>query len=847
MSAKMVSAEKKSSASAKTTTGNKPTNGQSIFFTDSEAPESFSLRNQFVENLEFRLIKSKISVNRHDVYTAMALAIRDRLVRRWIRTKHQYAEQKAKRVYYLSLEFLMGRLLEAMILNSGYYTEAETILSEHGFSLQDIINEEHDMGLGNGGLGRLASCFLDSMATMHLPAIGYGIRYQYGIFEQFIDHGYQVEQPDNWLEYGCPWEIIRPELTYRVQFGGQIVPRQGADGLEFAWVDTNDVLAVAYDVPVPGYNNNTVNNLRLWQARATHNFNLSLFNQGDYMKAVEQKSSSETISKVLYPNDTTASGKYLRLQQQYFFVCASLQDIMRKYNTKGVSMDDFAKYNAIQLNDTHPSLAIPELMRVLIDDKKMEWQHAWEIAHDTFGYTNHTVLGEALERWSVSMFERLLPRHLQIIYEINQRFIDKAKTYFHNDIAKVARMSIIEEGSEKMVRMANLSIIGSHAVNGVAALHTQILKDDLFADFHAMMPEKIQNKTNGITQRRWLRVANPPLADLITKHIGDEWTTNLYALKRLEPLATNTAFHEEWTTARSFAKRKLADYIQAEYGITINQESMIDSQIKRFHEYKRQLLNVLHVITLYNRIKANPTAHYTPRTVIFSGKAAPGYVMAKLIIKLINAVANTVNNDPDIGDKLKVVFMRNYSVTLAGMIIPASDLSEQTSTAGFEASGTGNMKFQLNGALTIGTMDGANVEMREELGDDNIIIFGLTVEGIEQLKTNGYAPYRFYENNPALKQVLDMINDDYFNQDEPGIFRPLIYSLLTQGDKYFLLADYQSYVDAQDKAAKLFQNRTVWTTKSILNTARSGKFSSDRTIQQYADDIWNVKPIVVHL
>ncbi len=794
------------------------------------------------------MIKSRPTVIRNYAYRAMAVAVRDRLVRRWIRTKHQYAEHKVKRVYYLSLEFLMGRLLEAMLLNSGYYEEAESILAEIGFSLKDVINEEHDMGLGNGGLGRLASCFLDSMATLQLPAIGYGIRYHYGIFEQFIDHGYQIERPDNWLEYGCPWEIIRPELTYPIHFGGRVQPRKGDNGVEFDWVDTNDVLAVAYDVPVPGYNNNTVNNLRLWQARASHDFDLSSFNQGDYMKAVERKSSSETISKVLYPNDTTASGKYLRLQQQYFFVCASLQDIMRKYKTKNESLDDFATYNAIQLNDTHPSLAIPELMRVLIDEKKMEWQQAWEITHDTFGYTNHTVLSEALERWPVTMFENLLPRHLQIIYEINQRFIDSAKTYFHNDIAKIARMSVIEEGGEKMVRMANLSIIGSHAVNGVAALHTQILRDDLFADFHAMMPNKLQNKTNGITQRRWLRVANPPLADLITKQIGDEWATDLFHLKKLEPLATDKHFHTEWNAARAIAKRKLAEHIKQEYDVIINQDSLIDAHIKRFHEYKRQLLNVLHVITLYNRIKDNPKSNnITPRTIIFSGKAAPGYVMAKLIIKLINAVAKTVNNDPDVGDKLKVVFMRNYSVTLAGMIIPATDLSEQISTAGFEASGTGNMKFQLNGALTIGTMDGANVEMREELGDDNIIIFGLTVDGVEQLKTNGYVPYRFYESNPNLKRVLDMINEDYFNPDEPGIFKPLIYSLLTQGDRYFLLADYQAYIDAQDKANKLFRAHDEWTAKSILNTARSGKFSSDRTIQEYADDIWGVKPLAIQL
>ena len=817
----------------------------SIFFTDKEKPASYSLSNQFAENLEFRLIKDRITATGSDAYFALSLAIRDRLVRKWLRTQHQYFQKDVKRVYYLSLEYLMGRLLGNSLINMDYYDECYSILKEDGYSLEEIREIEHDMGLGNGGLGRLASCYLDSMATLELPAFGYGIRYEYGIFKQAIEKGYQVEYPDSWLQNGNPWDILRRDLEYRVKFYGKAVKVQNSDGTyRFDWVDTEDVLAVAYDIPVPGYKNNTVNNLRLWQAKACSDFSFKDFNAGDYVAAVASKTGSETISKVLYPNDSYVEGKFLRLKQQYFFVSATLQDIIRKYKITHKTFDKFAEKNAIQLNDTHPVIAIPELMRILIDQEGLSWVKAWSITSKTFAYTNHTVVPEALEEWSLPLFEELLPRHIQIIYEINRRFIEDVKKNYTTDPAILSAISIINESGGRSVRMANLAIVGSFAVNGVAALHTEILKTRIFSHFHKIYPGKFTNITNGITPRRWLKTANPFLSKIISDRIGENWVYDLNDLRKLEKFVDDPDFREEFRNAKWLTKKLLIDLIEENNGIKINAESMFDVQIKRFHEYKRQLLNVLHIITLYNRIKDNPKLEMVPRTIIFAGKAAPAYQMAKLIIKLINSVAEVVNNDPDVGNKLKVVFIPNYSVTLAEKIIPAADLSEQISMAGLEASGTGNMKFTLNGALTIGTMDGANIEIREEVGKENIFIFGLLADEVVKLKSSGYNPRTYYESNPALKKVIDMIATDYFSKNETGVFKSIIDSLLGT-DYYCLFADYQAYVDAQDEVSKLYLNQEEWTKKAILNVARVGKFSSDRSIKEYAEKIWKVEPVKI--
>jgi len=818
----------------------------SIFFTDTESPTSYSLSNQFAENLEFRLIKDRITATGADAYFALSLAIRDRLVRKWLRTQDQYFQKDVKRVYYLSLEYLMGRLLGNSLINMDYYEECYNILKEDGYSLEEIREIEHDMGLGNGGLGRLAACYLDSMATLELPAFGYGIRYEYGIFKQAIENGNQVEYPDSWLQHGNPWDILRRDLEYRVKFYGKAIKVQNPDGsYRFDWVETEDVLAVAYDIPVPGYKNNTVNNLRLWQAKACSDFSFKDFNAGDYVAAVASKTDSETISKVLYPNDSYVEGKFLRLKQQYFFVSATLQDIIRKYKISHDSFDKFAEKNAIQLNDTHPVVAIPELMRILIDEEGLSWVKAWNITSKTFAYTNHTVVPEALEEWSLQLFEELLPRHVQIVYEINRRFLELVKKNYSTDPNILSKLSIINESNEKSVRMANLAIVSSFAVNGVAALHTEILKNHIFAHFHKIYPGKFINITNGITPRRWLKTANPFLSKIISDRIGENWVYNLDELRKLEKFVDDSKFGEEFKHAKWLNKKLLISLIEENNGIKINPDSMFDVQIKRFHEYKRQLLNVLHIITLYNRIKDNPKIEMVPRTIIFAGKAAPAYVMAKLIIKLINSVGSVVNNDPDVGDKLKVVFIPNYSVTLAEKIIPAADLSEQISMAGLEASGTGNMKFTLNGALTIGTMDGANIEIREEVGEENIFIFGLLADEVVKLKSSGYNPKTYYESNTMLKRVIDMIASDYFNKNEPGIFKSIVDGLLGV-DFYCLLADYQAYIDAQDKVSGLYQNAGEWTKMAILNVARVGKFSSDRSIKEYAEKIWKVEPVKIN-
>jgi starch phosphorylase len=819
----------------------------SIFFTDKETIESYSLSNQFAEHLEFILVKDKITATPDDVYYSLSMSIRDRLVRKWLRTQQIYKEKDVKRVYYLSLEFLIGRLLGNALINMDFYSECYNILEEDGYSLEEIRDLEHDMGLGNGGLGRLAACYIDSMASLELPAFGYGIRYEYGIFSQDVQSGWQIEQPDNWLSFGNPWEIFRRELTFRVKFGGRIEIKEVAPGkLKFNWIETEDILAVGYDVPIPGYRTNTVNNLRLWQAKATQDFSFRDFNQGNYLAAVENKNLSENISKVLYPNDTITEGKYLRLKQQYFFVSATLQDIIRKYQINHKKFDKFAEKNAIQLNDTHPVIAIPELMRILMDEEGIGWDEAWDITTKTFAYTNHTVVPEALEEWSVSILEVLLPRHLQIIYEINQRFLDSVRMNYTNDESIISSLSIIREGVDKKIKMANLAIVSCHKVNGVAALHTKILKEIIFPHFNKLYPGKFINITNGITPRRWLKTASPMLSVLITDRVGDKWVKNLDELRKLEKYISDDEFLDNLRGIKWLNKKILKEYIEKEHDVEINPESIFDSQVKRFHEYKRQLLNVFHVITMYNRIKDEPTKDFVPRTVIFAGKAAPAYYMAKLVIKLINNVANVINYDKTVGDRLKVVFLKDYSVTLAEKIIPASELSEQISTAGFEASGTGNMKFALNGALTIGTMDGANIEMREELGDDNIFIFGLLADEVVKLKQSNYNPRELYEKNWELKRVIDMISNNYFSRFEPGIFAPIVEGLLNV-DYYCLLADYESYIKTQEAVNELYRNKKEWTKKSLLNIARMGKFSSDRSIMEYAKHIWNVKPVKIEI
>lgn len=817
------------------------TKNNSIFFTDKEEANSFSLSNQFAEHLEFDLVRDKITAAPEDAYHALSMSIRDRLVRRWLRTQQRYKEEDVKRVYYLSLEFLMGRLLGNALINMDFYDECYNILKEDGYSLEDIREREEEMALGNGGLGRLAACYLDSMATLELPAFGYGIRYEYGIFEQDIVNGYQVEKADNWLKLGNPWEIMRRNLLFRVKFYGRVIQDKN-NPLKFHWVDTQDVNALAYDIPIPGYKTATVNNLRLWEAKATSSFNFQDFNVGNYVAAVAEKTDSETISKVLYPNDTIDKGKFLRLKQQYFFVSATLQDIIRKYKINHDSFDKFAEKTAIQLNDTHPVIAIPDLMRILIDEENLDWDTAWDITTKTFSYTNHTVVPEALEEWSESIMGELLPRHLQIIHEINRRFLEYVREHYTTDSSILSQLSIIKEHPEKKVRMSNLAIVGCHTVNGVAKLHTEILKKTIFPHFHKIFPKKFKNVTNGITPRRWLKGANPLLSGIITERIGDAWIKKLTELKKIEKYVDDKEFMEHWRGSKWLNKKLLINLIEKDYGVKVNPESMFDVQIKRFHEYKRQLLNVLHIITLYNRIKDNPKGDFVPRTVIFGGKAAPAYFMAKLIIKLINSVADVINNDKAVGDKLKVVFIKNYSVSLAEKIIPAAELSEQISTAGFEASGTGNMKFALNGAITIGTMDGANVEIREEVGEENIFIFGLHADEVLKLRSKGYYPREYYEKDAELKRVIDMLAADYFNKKEPGIFKPIVDSLLNS-DYYCLFADYRSYIETQQKVNELYLDLDGWTRKSILNVARIGKFSSDRSVEEYAKYIWKVKPI----
>ncbi|PSR18675.1 glycogen phosphorylase [filamentous cyanobacterium CCP3] len=803
------------------------------------------IQQALVNNLHWVQGKDEQFANAHDYYTALAHSVRNQLLQKRIRTAKTYADKRAKTVYYLSAEFLMGRQLGNGLINLGLYDTMRHALADCGLDLDELLEREAEPGLGNGGLGRLAACFMDSLTTLNLPAVGYGIRYEFGIFTQLIRQGHQVEAPDKWLSYGNPWEIARPDYRVEIKFGGHTeVYKGGDDDYQVRWIPSQTVIGIPHDVPVPGYGTENVNILRLWKAEAGEAFDLVAFNSGDYFGAVANKMISENITKVLYPNDETRQGKELRLQQQYFFVACSLQDIIRLHLRDNGDLTKLADSAAIQLNDTHPAIGVAELMRLLLDEHHMEWETAWQITQRAFGYTNHTLMPEALERWSVDLFGKLLPRHLELIYEINQRFLDQVKLRYPKDPARLERLSLIEEGPERRVRMANLACVGSHAINGVAALHTELLKQEVLQDFYELWPDKFSNKTNGITPRRWLLQCNPRLAQLISETIGDRWITNLDRLKDLEAHVDNADFRHAWQAIKQENKWSLARYIHDTLGLEVNPDSMFDVQIKRIHEYKRQLMNVLHVITLYNRMVQNPNDHVVPRTVIFGGKAAPGYAMAKLVVKLINAVADVVNNDPIVAGRLKVVFLPNYNVSQAQRLFPASDLSEQISTAGMEASGTGNMKFALNGALTIGTLDGANVEIREEVGADNFFLFGLTTEQVAACKAVGHNPWYYYDTNPELKRVLDVIASGLFSPGEPDLFLPILDSLLVD-DPYMVMADYAAYVQCQEHVSRTYEDRDRWVRMAIINTARIGKFSADRTIAEYARDIWKVKAVPV--
>jgi glycogen phosphorylase len=796
-----------------------------------------ALKRAVSEHVTYTLARDRSEATSRDVYMSTAWSVRDRLAERWAATQQGYRASDAKRVYYLSLEFLMGRTLHNALINLGIDGPMAEALEEFGHELDRIRQHEPDAGLGNGGLGRLAACYLDSMATLQIPGYGYGIRYEHGIFKQKIVDGRQVELPDNWLHDQNPWEIARPDREYPIKFYGRVEGRRDEVGrLYYAWIDTQDVLAMAYDTPVPGYRNGTVNTLRLWAAKATEEFDLSYFIRGDYIAAVQAKTQSETISKVLYPPDHTGSGKELRLKQQYFFVSATLQDIIRRYLSERKTFTDFPNKVQIQLNDTHPAVAIPELMRLLMDEHRLEWEEAWRIVTATCAYTNHTVLPEALETWTEELFGRLLPRQLNIVHEIDLRFREVVASAFPDDSAAAERLAIVSNGQ---VRMANLAIVGSHTVNGVAALHSQLIKEDLFREFHAIFPGRITSVTNGVTQRRWLLKANPALSELISSRIGDGWITDLEQLSGLEADASDAVFQEWWQAVKSDNKVLLARLIETETGARLNPNAMFDVQVKRIHEYKRQLLNVLHVADLYLRLRDEPDLDVVPRAVILGGKAAPTYWTAKLIIKLTNCLADAISRDRGVAEKLQLIFVPDFRVTLAERIYPGSDLSEQISTAGYEASGTGNMKFALNGALTIGTLDGANVEIADAVGRENIFIFGLTADEVARNRAVGYNPRAFYEANPRLQRVIGLLGSGELCPEEPGIFSPLIDSLL-HSDPYMLLADFQPYVDKQAEVDRAYRDRNEWTRRAVLNVARCGFFSSDRSVGEYARRIWKL-------
>lgn len=804
------------------------------------------IQQYILNQLKFTLARDCNTATKRDWWIATSKAVQSIIIERMIETQAAHNDSNARRVYYLSLEFLMGRLFVNSMYSAGVVKEVEEALEQLGCDIEGLRSEEYDMALGNGGLGRLAACFLDSLATLDLPAIGYGIHYQYGLFKQEFRNGYQVELPDAWMQYGTPWEIVRPEHTTEIPVYGHVENIFDDLGNYVSkWVEWKKLLGVPYDIPIPGFGTKTVNFLRLWESRASEEFDFEAFNSGGYDQAVQQKNRSETVSKVLYPNDKTESGKELRLVQQYFLVACSLRDIFRRYLKNNTSWEAFPEKVAIQLNDTHPALAIVELQRLLHDEKGLSWDTAWGVVTKTFAYTNHTLLPEALEKWSVGLFQKVLPRHLQIIFEINKRFLETVEARWPGDVEKKRVLSLIEEGDHQMVRMAHLSVVGSHSVNGVAALHTQLLKSQLFPEFDELYPGKFNNKTNGITPRRWLLACNPRLSELITSKIGDGWARDLDQLRALEQWADDPAFQNEFMAVKHANKVDLAHLIATTCGVEVDPSAMFDVQIKRLHEYKRQHLNLLHILALYRRILQNPDEPFTPRVFIFAAKAAPGYDMAKLIIKAINAVGSKINNDPRVNGKLKVAFLPNYRVSLAQKIVPAADLSEQISTAGKEASGTGNMKLALNGSLTIGTLDGANVEICEEVGDENIFIFGNTVEQVHELVSKGYKPGDFYNASEELRAVVDWVGSNYFTPDEaPGILRPLHDNLL-YSDPFLCLADFDAYNECQKKVSAAFLDKSRWAKMAILNTARVGKFSSDRTISEYARDIWHLPAVPV--
>ena len=806
-----------------------------------------TLKRAFLDNLFYIQGKFPEIATQNDYYMALAYTVRDRLFRRWLNTAETYSKQGARTVCYLSAEFLMGPHLGNNLINLGIFDTVKQAMTELGLNLDELFEKEEEPGLGNGGLGRLAACYLDSLASLETPSIGYGIRYEFGIFDQDIKDGWQVEVTDKWLRFGNPWEIARPEWEIDVKFGGHTQAFTDEHGnYRVLWIPTKVVRGVPYDTPISGYKVNSCNTLRLWAAEATDSFDFDAFNAGDYSGAVFKKMESETISKVLYPNDNMTQGKILRLEQQFFFVSCSLQDMFRILEQQNIAIDRFHEKFTLQLNDTHPTIAVAELMRLLMDEHGMAWDKAWGIVTKTLAYTNHTLLPEALERWPIGLFGSMLPRHLEIIYEVNRRFLDDLRIKFPDDADRLSRMSIIDESGERYVRMAHLACVGSHAINGVAALHTKLLKQDVLHDFAEMYPEKFVNVTNGVTPRRFMVLSNPRLTSLITSKIGDNWVKQLDELRQLEKYVDDAGFCSEFRSIKHAIKQDLSNYIKGLYDINIDPNSIYDILSKRIHEYKRQHLNALHIVTLYNRIKANPDIDITPRTFLFGGKAAPGYYMAKLIIKLINSIADVVNRDPDVRDRLKVLFMKDYSVKFAQRVYPAADLSEQISTAGKEASGTGNMKFAMNGALTIGTLDGANVEILEEVGAENFFLFGLTASEVAAKKAAGYNPQDFYHADAELKLAIDRISSGFFSGGDTELFKPLINDLMYH-DQYLLFADYRSYVDCQDRVGLAYRDQENWTRMSLLNTARMGKFSSDRSIRDYVKDIWHAKPVSIDI
>jgi starch phosphorylase len=804
-----------------------------------------AIKRGFLDNLFCIQARFPAVATKNDYYQALAYTVRDRLLARWIRTSETYKNRASRTVCYLSAEFLLGPHLGANLLNLGITETVREAMGELGLDLDDLAEQEEEPGLGNGGLGRLAACYMESLATLQVSAIGYGIRYEYGIFDQRIENGWQVEITDKWLRYGNPWEIARPEIAFDVKLGGHTEHYTDSNGRHrVRWIPSRVVRGVAYDTPILGFRVGNANLLRLWSAQAVESFDFHAFNAGDYYGAVERKVDSENLTKVLYPNDEPAAGKRLRLEQQYFFVSCALQDMMRIHLQGASGFAGFAERYVAQLNDTHPAVAVAELMRLCIDEYGMDWDSAWADTKRVFAYTNHTLLPEALEKWPVELFAQVLPRHLEIVYEINRRFLDEVRERFPGDNAKLERLSLIDERGERYVRMANLACVGSRAINGVAALHSELLKQTVLKDFHELAPEKFRNVTNGVTPRRFLMLSNPGFAELATERIGDAWTRDHCALRALEPLAQDAGFREDWRRMRRAAKLRLGEVIRRRTGIIVDVDSMFDVQVKRIHEYKRQHLNILHVISLYDRVKRGRQAAFAPRTVIFGGKAAPGYHMAKLIIRLINGVADVVNNDPLLGGRLRVVFIPNFNVKVGHDVYPAADLSEQISTAGKEASGTGNMKFAMNGALTIGTLDGANVEIREEAGADNFFLFGLTVDQIERLKRAGYRPSEYAAAHAGLRAALELVRDGAFSNGDRELFRPLLDNLMRH-DEYMVCADYASYEECQARVDAAWRERERWTRMSIVNAARMGKFSSDRAIREYMREIWNVEPLRV--